>query len=169
MALSTTQTDSQRRRAALLGISAGLRSQIPLAYLVHAANRGDLSLGQSDLDRWLRDPRVVRLITLSAVGELVVDKLPFVPPRTDPASLAGRLLFGAIAGAAGARSLGGSVASGGALGAIASGVSAIAGTTYRRGLPHITGLPDIVLALAEDAAAQLLAHKALTARNDNLT
>jgi uncharacterized membrane protein len=131
---------------------------------VYAADRGDISLGHEELDRWLRHPRAVQLFTISTIGEMIGDKLPFVPPRTDPASFVGRLAFGATAGAIGARSLGGSFTTGGTVGAVAAGFSAIIGTTLRQTVPRITGLPGIPIALGEDTIAHLLARRALTSQ-----
>ena len=162
MAIDTSQSSLQGKRAALLGFAAGLRSQVPLAHLVYAADRDELSLGQDALDRWLRHPRAVQLFTVSAIGEMIGDKLPFVPPRTEPAPLFGRLMFGAAAGAIGGRSLGGSFATGATAGAVAAAMTAIVGTTLRQNLPRITGLPSIAIALAEDTISHLLARRALS-------
>jgi uncharacterized membrane protein len=159
--LGSNRSDQQNQRAALLGFAAGLRSQIPFAHLIYAVDQGELSLGQSSLDRWLRHPRAVQIATISAIGEMVGDKLPFAPPRTTPTQFLGRLMFGAIAGSIGARSLGGPLGTGAAIGAVAAGMSTFLGTTLRQTLPRLTGRPDAVFALAEDAIAHLLAHEAL--------
>ena len=145
------------RRSALLGAAAGLRSQMPFAVAANAASRGEFQIDQDWIGEWLGDPRVVQLATLSAIGELVIDKLPFIPPRTDPGSFAGRLVFGALAGAFGARHDSQPLIAGATAGALAAGISATIGTTTRQILPALANLPAISVALVEDAIAYLIA------------
>jgi len=149
-------------RAALFGVAAGLRSMTPNGVL--ASERNDSSVH----GRWktwpvLRSNRGRIALQLAWIGELVGDKLPGVPPRTNPGPLAGRTLFGALAGAAigtqreGASSMIASVLAGAAGGFAGS----HAGYLYRSRLAAKTGLPDLPLALAEDVAAWAIAEKAL--------
>jgi uncharacterized membrane protein len=145
------------RRSALLGASAGLRSQMPFAVVANAVSRGEVQIDGDWIDGWLRNPRVVQLATLSAIGELVIDKLPFIPPRTDAAQFAGRLLFGALAGAIGARHDNQPLSAGATAGALAAGIAATIGTTIRQTLPDLANLPAISVALVEDAIAYLVA------------
>jgi len=46
------------------------------------------------------DSRFARAAEAAALGELVADKLPNIPNRTDPGPLLGRAIAGAIVGAA---------------------------------------------------------------------
>jgi len=91
-------------------------------------------------------------LNIAAVGELVADKLPFVPARTAPVGLAARAVSGGLSGAAVARAnknknvtlyaiLGSAIA---------------AGATYafyhlRKAAGNKTGIADPVIALIEDA------------------
>lgn len=89
-----------------------------------------------------------RLAPLVAVaGELVLDKLPQTPSRTSPPGLAARLGSGAAAGwlLAGAP--------GAAIGSAAAGLGAFAGERTRAALGRRTGLPDPLIAVAEDVVA----------------
>jgi uncharacterized membrane protein len=149
------------RRSALLGAAAGLRSQMPFAVVANAVSRGEVQIDRDWIDEWLRDPRVVQLATLSAIGELVIDKLPFIPPRTDAGQFAGRLLFGAIAGAIGARHDDQPLSAGAAAGALAAAISATIGTSLRQMLPEVSSLPSISVALVEDAIAYQIARKGI--------
>lgn len=150
-----------RRRAALLGASAGLRSQAPIAVLIHSSRDGRIQLDRQDMDRWLCDSRAERIAMAAAVGELIVDKLPFVPARTKPGPFAGRLIFGGLAGYLGASSSNGSSRSGALAGAAAAGVTATAGTTLRATLPRVTGYPKFAVAIAEDVLAFVVATYAI--------
>jgi uncharacterized membrane protein len=89
-------------------------------------------------------------LTVAAAGEMVGDKLPFVPPRTRPAPLIGRAAFAALGCAAVARSRGTSVASAAVIGAIAAVGSAALATNLRRVVTTHLRVPDFLVGLAED-------------------
>ncbi len=81
------------------------------------------------------------------VGELAGDKLPAIPPRSDPLSVAGRLATGALAGwTVGGRE-------GARLGATGAAATTYASERARAILAGRTGLPDPLLGVAEDALA----------------
>ena len=90
------------------------------------------------------------VLVLLAAGELIADKLPFMPNRTDPPSLAARFISGAICGmaVAGRRKRGERILSG-IVGGTAALAAAYAGLQYRR---HVK-LPSLPAALLEDAVA----------------
>jgi uncharacterized membrane protein len=147
-------------RALLVGIAAGLRSMTPLGTL--AAERNDASL-RGGWKNWpiLSSPAGRVMLQASTVGEMVGDKMPFTPPRTDPGPIAGRMIFGAIAGTAiGTLGDGPAVkASALAAGVVGSLAGSYGGYAYRRGVTKATGLPDLPVALVEDIAAVLIARK----------
>ena len=139
-------------RAGILGAVAGLRSQLPLALLTIAANRGAFAATAPAPLSLLRSRGA--LITLGlAAGEVVGDKLLAAPPRTNPASLAFRVAIGATVGGAVGREAGTSVAACALLGAMSATVSSFAGATYRRAAQEATDVPDFVFAVLEDAVA----------------
>ncbi len=91
------------------------------------------------------------ILAALAVGELIADKTPFIPNRTDPPALIGRFGAGALAGASVAKARKGNWL----MGAIVGGAAAV-GATYaayelRRRAGIATKLPDLVFALIEDA------------------
>jgi len=131
--------------ALLLGFSAGLRSMTPLAVLAW--------LGPPQLT-WLQGLFGRLLTSVFAAGELVADKLPFTPARTRVGPLIGRLLIGAGVGYLMAEKPGALV---GALGAFAG---TFGGFQARRALTGGLGLPDLLVALVEDAVAIGLAVEA---------
>jgi len=121
------------REAALIGAATGMRTCS--------------GIGALALHRRLGGPRVRIAIIAAAAGELVIDKLPFVPPRIQPPQLAGRIGTGAFAGhrVAGPR--------GAAAGAAAALGSAFATYHARRLLTERLPVPDAVVAAGEDALA----------------
>jgi uncharacterized membrane protein len=145
-------------RTAALGFAAGLRSQLPIALIVAAANRGD----RGKDDNGLLHTRIVQLgTTAAAFGEFIADKTPFVPARTQPAPFVGRLFFGGLSGALYARTHGTSIPTAVALAASAAALGTLAGYQFRTTLTRETGVPDFPFALTEDLLALTIATLAL--------
>src|SRR5690242_14066557 len=85
--------------AAGLGWVAGMRSaSAPAAFSYQVARHPGALEGTPFAP--LASSRARTILTLSALGEFVVDKLPITPSRIDPAPLAGRMGSGALVGAA---------------------------------------------------------------------
>ena len=84
-------------------------------------------------------------LLVAAAGEMAGDKTPWVPPRSAPAALAGRVISGALAG----RLVGG--AGGARLGAATAAASTYPSERARALLGQRLGVPDPVLGVAEDA------------------
>jgi len=132
--------------AAMLGGVSGLRTFTAPAVL---ALRGRLA----------RNPGRYLLFVLGA-GELLGDKHPAIPARSDPPALAGRLISGALAGRAVAGNTGAGVGAAGA-----------AATTYvsertRAALGQRTGIPDALLGLTEDGLAIVVCALATRRRDE---
>ena len=66
--------------AAAMGALSGLRSMLGPAIVSEAANRKIVRLRRTPL-AWLASNRAARTCELLAVGELIADKLPFIPNR----------------------------------------------------------------------------------------
>jgi uncharacterized membrane protein len=109
--------------------------------------------------RWGRGA-VGRALPVLAAGELIGDKLPFMPPRSDPPSLLGRIASGTAIGAATAGPRGAGAAAAGAA------ATTLASERLRSQLGERLGVPDPLLGLAEDALAVAVATQAarITAR-----
>ena len=136
--------------AFFIGIVAGLRSMTAPAAVSWASYLGRLHLGGTWLAflgyRW-----TPWILTLLALGELVVDQLPFTPSRTAPLGFGGRIVTGALSGAAvgtaGGTMLGGAIA--GVVGAV---VGTLGGHSFRARVATALG-NDRPAALIEDAIA----------------
>jgi uncharacterized membrane protein len=133
--------------AFVLGFSAGLRSLVPIAVL---AWLGPASLG------WLQALWARVVLSALALAELVTDKLPFVPARTRPGPFLGRVALGAVAGYLFTQQIAGAVM--GAAGGVAG---TLGGYRARRALTVRWKLPDLPVALVEDAIALGLAWLAV--------
>lgn len=85
-------------RAAGLGLATGMRSLAPLAALSLAAYSGTFPLRRSPFNLLATRPAAIAL-TVMAAGELVADKLPMTPDRTDPLAWLARVGLGSLDGA----------------------------------------------------------------------
>jgi uncharacterized membrane protein len=135
-----------------LGVVAGLRSMTAPAIVSWAARLGWLHLEGTPL-AFLAVSWVPYVLTALMLGELVADKLPRTPSRTQPGPFIGRILTGGLSGAALAAGVGLSLVVGiiaGALGAVAG---TLGGHRARTGLVRALGGPDYVVALVEDVVA----------------
>jgi uncharacterized membrane protein len=135
-----------------LGVVAGLRSMTPPAVVAWAARLGWLHLDGTPLAfldvRW-----VPYFLTVLMLAELVGDKLPRTPARTRPGPFIGRLLTGGLAGAALAVGAGLSLPAGAVAGGLGAVVGTLGGYRARTGLVRALGVPDYVVAVAEDVVA----------------
>jgi hypothetical protein len=129
-------------RVVLLGVAAGSRSTLGLAAPAIAAGR---------LRSWA---------AAAVVGELVGDKLPSTPDRTEAWPFAGRLASGAAGGVVLARRAGRRAAPVVLLGVAAAAVGTIGGLAWRRGATPVLG--PLGAAVTEDAVAIALAAAAVS-------
>jgi uncharacterized membrane protein len=150
-------------RATALGFATGLRSLMPLALLAgRAEDEGvDIADGGWVLDA-LQSKWVVAGLRLAALGEVVADKLPFAPSRVDPLPLAARVVLGGTTAGLTSLSEGRASDVGATFGAIGAVIGSFIGYEVRSRLTRRLGLPDLVVALGEDALALSLARWALS-------
>ena len=136
--------------AFLIGCVCGLRSMTAPAVVAWGAHLGWLHLDGTLLAFFANKISLV-VFSLFALGELIADKLPFIPGRTQAGPLGVRVVFGALCGAALCLSGAASPIFGALLGGAGGVAGAFAGFHYRRALgPKV---PDLLLALLEDLVA----------------
>jgi uncharacterized membrane protein len=132
--------------SALIGAATGLRTMMAPAALSRARRV---------------HPVTRAMLQAAAAGELIADKLPWIPDRIEAGPLLGRVATGAVAGAVLARRNRRSAAAGALLGGAAAAAGAIAGYHARRVIAQESGLPDLPIALAEDVLAITAARRAV--------
>ena len=125
--------DNRLPAAALLGLAGGIRTTAPLAALTA---HGRLVDGPA---RWA--------VFGATAAELAADKLPMIPPRTAPLPLLGRVAAAAAAGA----TVGGT--RGAVAAAVVGGAATYGAKAARVAIVRRSGVPDPVVAVAEDAIA----------------
>lgn len=131
---------------------AGMRSMSAPAFLSHYLSQQPHSGLAGSRLRFLQKPFTAGVLKVLAAGEMVGDKLPNAPDRTAPPVLLGRLLSGALVGAAWYRSRHGSALSGGLLGGVAAVAATFVSYALRTGISKQSGVPVALVGVGEDAA-----------------
>ncbi len=144
-------TDAQAYAGATaLGVMAGMRSMSAPALISQVARKGQLAVEGSKLG-FLNSRGAISTTALLALGEIVADKLPSAPARTNAGSLITRAVSGAFSGAV----LCSAKKKSPWLGAFYGTLGALGGTFaayhLRRSVEQNLKLPDVVVAVAEDA------------------
>jgi uncharacterized membrane protein len=130
---------------------AGMRSMSAPAFLSHhLTNNPSWFLVNSPL-RLLQKPWIARGMKLMAAGEMVADKMPGMPNRTEPSVLLGRLLSGALVGAAVYKSREGSALAGGLVGGAGAVAATFLSYALRMGISEKAKASVAAVGVGEDA------------------
>jgi len=135
-----------------IGIIAGLRSLTAPALVSWAAHLGWLDLSGSRLSL-LGSRAAIIILSSLALAELVADKLPKTPKRTNLGPLVFRAISGGFSSMAICASAHQSLLVGTILGVLGAIAGAFAGYEIRHRLVEAFGLPDFGVAVAEDLVA----------------
>ena len=137
--------------AFLIGLFAGLRSLTPPAAVAWAVYLGWLKLARP-LSLIGSLPAVI-ILSLLAVGEIIVDKLPSTPNRTAPPGLIARIVTGGFTGACVSLGGGRSAWVGAGLGVVGGIVGCFGGYQVRARLVKSLPQLDFIIAVVEDLIA----------------
>jgi uncharacterized membrane protein len=166
--------------SAAIGALAGLRAFTPPAILSQAVRHNLIGVRRSRL-RPLRSSVTANVLTSLAIGELIADKLTFMPSRLEVPSLAVRAASGALCGsivsASGkadrsfrgkilGRNCSSKIATGAILGALGAIGGSFAGFHVRRAVNQL-GVPDAAVAMVEDLIA-IAGSAAIVSRNSSV-
>jgi uncharacterized membrane protein len=134
-----------------LGFVTGLRSMTGLAGIARAlAVPRSARRGTGARASGATADRASKAAALLALGEMIADKLPGMPARTEPVPLLGRVAVGAYIGATLARNSG---AVGGIVGAATALLGSYCGKEMRERLSGRDRPTDVALGFLEDAIA----------------
>lgn len=136
--------------AAVMGVAAGMRSMASPAIVSQLAKSGLMPAEESAVSFFHR-PATAKTMAVLAIGEMIADKLPFMPKRTDAPALVTRAISGAVSGAAICSSKKRSVIAGALLGALAAVGASYGAYKLRKWAGERFDVPDPVIAIAEDA------------------
>ena len=136
-----------------IGMIAGMRTMTAPALVSYKlAQMRPVPLTNSKLS-FLTSSTTTNVLTVLAVGELIADKMPGTPDRIGQPQVWGRIGSGALSAAALTEADGESAPIGAVIGALGAVAGAFAFFHLRKWLTYEQGLPDPVVALAEDALA----------------
>lgn len=135
-----------------IGLADGLRSMTAPAVVAWAARWKWLNL-QSSFLAFMSSAVTAYILTFAAIVELVVDKLPNTPSRKEALGFTARIVLGGLSGATLCAAAGHAIVLGALLGAVGGIVGAFAGYEARTRLVKALAVPDIIIALLEDAVA----------------
>jgi uncharacterized membrane protein len=136
----------------LLGWVDGLRAMTAPAIVCWAAYFGWLHFAGTKF-AFVDHRSTLVVFTLLAIVELVLDKLPNTPARTAPVGLIARIVLGGASGLAVASAAGISVPVAGVVATIGAIAGAFGGYHIRHAVVVRGHVPDLVVAIAEDAIA----------------
>ncbi len=150
--LIDTRKQEQIRLLSALGLSAlaGFRSMAPLALVARRIMSG-ASASNNALAQQIGQPIVANGLAAFAAGELLADKLPFIPSRTELLPLGGRTVSGGAIGALLAKDAGEPIWLSAASGAIAAAAATYVSYHVRRLASQVLPVPAFVVALLEDS------------------
>ncbi|MCA0457989.1 MAG: DUF4126 family protein [Chloroflexi bacterium] len=131
-----------------LGLVSGLRSMMGLAFFSDRAEAKTTHKNDNPALALLKRPETAAALKFMAAGEVIMDKMPFMPARTEAVPLMGRLAMGAFVGAAISKKEWIQGAAAGAAGAL---VASYAAYSIRKLLHDEAHIPNVVLGIAEDA------------------
>jgi uncharacterized membrane protein len=134
----------------LLGFATGLRSMTPMAVLCWFSYLGYLPVGDTWAS-WTGGRIAVAIFSAMAIGELIADKLPWIPNRTAPGPLIARIILGGLVGSIAATAGRGPSLEGVLLGVAGAIPGAFTGFLIRRRIVKTLGCPDWPIGVAEDA------------------
>jgi uncharacterized membrane protein len=138
----------------VLGLMAGVRTMSPAVLLSKAVS----SFENSPLSNTpLSSPQVRKALQAMAALELIVDKLPFMPNRTNLMGLLGRLSTAGIASATLSYTYGEPPIPSAVAGASAALFSAYVTFNTRKFLTKNARVPDFLVAMGEDLTVAALA------------
>src|SRR6202451_1192767 len=137
--------------AFLIGVIAGVRAPAAPAGVAWAGF-GHGILNHTPLRFMGRLPAAL-VFTVLAILELISDQLPSTPSRLKPAGLIARIVTGGLSGACLAAADAESIVLRCVLGAGGGGVGGVGGYYARTGLVKALKVPDLPIALLEDAIA----------------
>ncbi|MFD0750245.1 DUF4126 family protein [Mucilaginibacter calamicampi] len=133
-----------------MGLLAGMRSAAAPALASHILSDHKGAAFRNHPIGFLSSIAIADVLKVMALGEFLVDKLPFTPNRTRPVSVAVRCLSGALAGAGIYSDAGRKPLTGAVLGCLVAGASTYASFYLRKGLSR-TGAGNFISGVIEDA------------------
>jgi uncharacterized membrane protein len=136
-----------------IGLIAGMRSALAPAIVSYILSRNKSKEIEKSPIAFIQSGTSATILKVLAAGELVGDKLPFAPARTELLGLGGRCASGGLSGGALAMSNGKNKWMGAAMGIAAAVASTYACYYLRKGIVKHLGVNDPIIGAVEDMLA----------------
>lgn len=150
-----------------VGVVSGMRTFVMPALLSRAFSTDPGQSSAHGADHLLRSPIVSSALTFVSASELIGDKLPMIPGRTDAPSLVARAVSGGISATAFASWNGDAAIPAAVLGTIGAIGSAHVMLRLRSAAGRRLNLPDPIVGLAEDCLAFAIGHNLISTAKRN--
>lgn len=137
-------------KAVALGLMAGMRTFSAPAVFTHIYSKHPKKGLHGSPLAFMQSSTASTVFKMLAAGELVGDKLPTAPNRTDLPGLTGRVLFGVLVGTSVYKAEGGNMIIGGILGGLSAAASTFGSYELRKATVERTEIPDPYIGAAED-------------------
>ncbi len=137
--------------AAAFGTLTGMRSVSGPALLAARSVVAGAQPGAGPAERWLANPGIALALGVLALGEMVADKTPWIPPRIAPPSVAARIAVGAACGGVQARRWRQRGWAPALVGGLAALGSTFAAYSVRQRTSERFGISTVLLGMLEDA------------------
>lgn len=139
------------------GLVTGMRSMTLPAFL--GRTLASEKCGGGAITPFLTKPPARNLLSMLAASEMIADKTPLIPDRTEPVSLIGRAVLAGICGAAIAEQQGSSRVGSALISSLTAVGSTFLSYKLRKKVGALTRVPDPLLGLMEDAMVLTAAYR----------
>jgi len=134
-----------------LGTLAGMRTMSAPVITTHVLSRHPSKKLEKSPLRFMQSSTVATVLKVLSVTELIADKLPSTPNRTEPAGVAARCLSGALTGATIYKAIGGKALTGAVIGGAAAIAATYGSYHMRKSIGKANHIADPVIGAIEDA------------------
>lgn len=145
----------------MIGVTAGMRSLVTPSIVADRLSEDNGREFDDSPLAFMGSKKTASVLKVLGSLELVCDKLPLMPNRTDGGSLIFRFVSGAVCGAALCAAEGENAALGASIGGLTSILSAHACFNIRGKLVRDEIAPDVMVAVVEDALVFALGRTAV--------
>ncbi|HSK18794.1 MAG TPA: DUF4126 family protein [Longimicrobiales bacterium] len=150
-----------------VGVVSGMRTFLMPALLSRASPAPPGTSSANGAAHLLRSPAVSNALALASLGELIGDKLPMAPDRTEVPSLAARAVSGGFAATVIASWNSEAAVPAAVLGSVGAIGSAHVMVRLRTAIGRRLDIPDPLVGLAEDCLALAIGHILISTAEGN--
>jgi uncharacterized membrane protein len=138
-------------QALSVGALAGMRTAAAPVIVSHILSQSPSHQLEDSSLAFMQSKTTATILKVVALGELIIDKMPFTPDRINNNGVGGRMMSGALAGATLYKAKGGTMAAGALVGAVSACAATFISFFLRKSLVKATNIYDPIVGAIEDA------------------